>query len=169
METTMSRKRKSTEPCESCQCILCKDECDEYHSTIHIDAWNNLRETAKQWSGLDTFSTVYNDVAWDNGPFGVYYHQVCKLKLFSRRKLEQALKRKEKLQTEQPDQGNSSTSTQPQDEEKRRHTRQRVGIIHDKNLCIWCLKPEDKKHRRDKWHIMQQLNAWYAFNATQCI
>ena len=114
----MSRKRKSTELCESSQCILCKDECDEYHSIIHIDAWNNLRETAKQWSGLDTFSTVYNDVAWDNGPFGAYYHQVCKLKLF-RRKLEQALKRKEKLQTEQPDQGNSSTSTQPQNEEKR--------------------------------------------------
>ena len=35
-----------------------------------MDAWNNLRITAKQWSGLDTFSTVYDEVTWDNGPVG---------------------------------------------------------------------------------------------------
>ena len=102
--------------------------------------------------------------AWDNGPVGVYYHQVCKLKLFSSRKLDQALKRKEKLQKEKKDQSTSLALSQPQPGEKTRQTRQTTGLIRDKNLCIWCLKPEDMKHRdRDRWHIMQQLDAWYTF------
>ena len=40
------------------------------------------------------------------------------------------------------------------------------GPIHDKNLCVFCLKARDEKHpTRDKWHLMQTMDAWYAFNA----
>ena len=60
------RKRRSTELGESSKCILCHQECVEDLGTINMDAWNNLRVTAKQWSGLDTFLTVYDEDAWDN-------------------------------------------------------------------------------------------------------
>ena len=74
------RKHRITELGEFGKCILCHQECVEDRSTIHMNAWNNVRVTAKQWSGLDTFSIVYDEVAWDNRPVGVYF-QVCKLKL----------------------------------------------------------------------------------------
>ena len=24
--------------------------------------------------------------------------------------------------------------------------RSSTGIVHDKNLCVWCMKPEDERH-----------------------
>jgi hypothetical protein len=39
-----------------------------------------------------------------------------------------------------------------------------VGPIHNKSLCVWCMQPEDKKHPgRNKWHIIQQWDAWNMF------
>ena len=36
--------------------------------------------------------------------------------------------------------------------------------MHNKDLCIWRIKPEDKKNpERDKWRLLQQLNAWNTF------
>eukprot|EP00794_Sanderia_malayensis_P017851 gene17851-19634_t len=43
-------------------------------------------------------------------------------------------------------------------------SRSSTGYIHDKNLCIWCMKPEDKKNPgRDRWHLLQQMNSWNTF------
>ena len=42
----------------------------------------------------------------------------------------------------------------------------RNGPLHDKLLCVWCMKPEDIKHRREtKLSIIQQLKAWHTFKS----
>ena len=49
-----------------------------------------------QWNGLDQFGNVYESVDWDHGPQGIFFHKICKLQVASKYKLQQALKRKEK-------------------------------------------------------------------------
>ena len=160
------RKRRSEDSAVG-SCILCQLDCDEDRSNTGIQAWTNLQEHAKQWIGLDTFGSIHQDVVWENGPKGIYFHQSCKITLFSDRKLQQALSRKHKSETEAIEstqmESDPSASQAPL-EDGMRTTRSSTGLIHEKNLCIWCMKPKDEKHpSRDKWHIMQQLDAWYAF------
>ena len=57
---------------------------------------NNVRKNVNQiWLGekIGVYLTEY-------GPEGMYFHSNCKMKLFNKRSLEQAKKRKEKEQAE---------------------------------------------------------------------
>ena len=94
------QKRKSTELTVG-ECILCHIECEENKSSTGIEAWTNLKQHAQQWVGLDQFGTVFNDVIWENGPNGIYYHKTCKIQLFSSNRLQLALNRKRKEQMKQ--------------------------------------------------------------------
>ena len=47
---------------------------------------------------------------------------------------------------------------------RRWQTRSNLGLLLNKYLCTWCMKPEDEKHRgRGIWHIFQKMDAWDAF------
>ena len=54
-------------------------------------------------------------------------------------------------------------------QQKESNTRTRSSTAttpaHDKNMCIWCLKEEDKKHlhRGGKLSIIQSESAWSTF------
>ena len=86
-------------------CILCHQD----RSTTGIEAWTNLKEHVAKWCGFDMHGTVYDDVAWGNGPDGVYFHKLCKTKLFSSNRLELELRRQRKVKAEE---GQSSTFPQ---------------------------------------------------------
>ena len=45
-----------------------------------------------------------------------------------------------------------------------RITRQ-SGPLHKKELCIWCMKPDNKKNTGDSFQQIQQLKAWVRFKA----
>ena len=53
-----------------------------------------LRGYAKNWAGLDKLGTVYDEVQWENGPQGVYFHKLYRTQIASKVNLSQALKLK---------------------------------------------------------------------------
>ena len=55
-------------------CVLqCGELCNEATDTIiSVESWENLKEKAQLWSGLDKFGDIYATVDWDNGPGGQY-------------------------------------------------------------------------------------------------
>ena len=84
---TVSKKRKLHS-----FCLLCTEECQE-ECKSNLDGWNNL-EKSRNWCGLDTFGDAFDSVNQENGPEGMYLHSNCKMKLFNKRSLEQARKRR---------------------------------------------------------------------------
>ena len=51
-------------------CILqCGELCNETTDSISsIERWENMKEEALLWSGLDKFGDVHATVDWDKGP-----------------------------------------------------------------------------------------------------
>ena len=150
------RKKRKTET----HCILCNEECSEKCKLQGV-GWNSIREKTKAWIVLDTFGTVSETVDWGNGPEIYFLHNKCRLKLQNARALNQAKKRKEKKVQEERcesfagkgivscgEASNSATIT--------RHSS--VGIIHSKDLCIWCMKPEYIFHRDRKSSKLHSIN-----------
>ena len=101
--------------------------------------------------GLHKYSNAHDSVNWEEGSTGLVWHRSCKIEICRERKLQQVLNKKRKnyanavkqdVQTKRP-------STPP-----RKTTRQSVGIVHLKNVCIWCMKGDDSsKHpKRDKFY-----------------
>lgn len=91
-----SNIRSSTPP-PAPQCLLqCGNPVDQDDSLdgVSIGKWQNLREKAANWSGLDKFGTVYESVDWDKGHEGLFMHKECYLNISNKRKLQQAEKRK---------------------------------------------------------------------------
>lgn len=162
---TRGRKRKSDEVALA-HCIICDQECDENKSNISEEVWENLKIHAQNWCGLDKFGTLYENVSWENGPSGVYFHKTCRTDVSNKRKLEQALRRKDKHEDAYEVEVSDTGAAKPSDQPARRLSRTDSGPLHDKDLCVWCMKPEDVKHPgRDKWHIIQTMDAWHAFKA----
>ena len=75
-------------------CILCQGDCDEDKSNTPIEAWETLKNHAKNWEGLDKYGSVYDEVEWENGLQGVFYHKLCRAQIASKDKLSKALKQK---------------------------------------------------------------------------
>ena len=79
------------------QCVLqCGDHIDQEDSLDGISSgkWQSLHEKAANWRGLDRFGMVYKSVHWEKGHKGLYMHKECYLSISSKRKLQQAEKRK---------------------------------------------------------------------------
>ena len=77
----------------------CTEEGDVYVSDIlkHApDRWNNFKDQALLWRGLDRFGEVYDTVDWKKGDTGYVMHDKCRMIFMTKRRLEQAKKRKEK-------------------------------------------------------------------------
>lgn len=118
---------------------------------------------AQQWHHLDRFGTVYDTVNWDAGPQNVFLYKICKITFCSKRHMQLSINRQDKSwAAEEIIQEHSNSSTSCSVEQSRAAS----GLIHDKNLSAWCMKPEDEKHPTRNWcHIMQTMDAWYAFKA----
>ena len=43
--------------------------------------------------------------------------------------------------------------------------RSSLGLIHDKNKCVWCCKPESEKHPESKLLLISYDHAWAAFKS----
>ena len=128
-------------------CILCDNKCSE-KCRLSLTSWKALREKAKLWVGLDRFGECYENVSWDKPATDNFLHQSCKLQIYSKRLLEQALKRKKKNDNEPSEAAHKQSEIKPsQNQSTRVPTRETTGELHKKDCCIWCMKPEDKRHK----------------------
>lgn len=162
LPSTVSKKRKL-----GSLCLLCTEECQE-ECKSNLDGWKNLEEKSWNWCGLDTFGDAFDRVNWKDGPEGMYLHSNCKLKLFNNRSLEQARKRKEKERAQREEEeknkdddkdGKQSRLESPE-VPKIVSRRSSTGRVHSKLLCIWCMKPEDTRHKdrkNSKLHLLNQV------------
>lgn len=42
-----------------------------------------------------------------------------------------------------------------------------MGAVHEKGLCVWCMKPSDKRHKdHDNFRVLQRLKTWYKFKTS---
>ena len=41
--------------------------------------------------------------------------------------------------------------------------RSSLGVVHNKNLCVWCCKGESSKHKETKLYLISYDHAWAAF------
>ena len=98
-----------------------------------------------EWKGLDKYGNVFESVNWDNGPSGSFCHKLCKTEFTSKRKLKQSKARKAKAETSVLKYCNDSASEDVSLSSKRLSP-STTGLLHNKDLCIWCMKPEDTKH-----------------------
>lgn len=153
-----NRKRKRDEV--QGICILCNEECDEDKSNLSAEAWERMKDKAKDWKDLPKFGNVYDTINWEAGPNGVFFHKRCRTALASQRGLQQAVRKKENLQKQLTEETQGMHS-QEQQQSSGRSSRS-SGLLHGKQLCIWCMKPEDLKHS-NKLCIIQQWNAWNTF------
>ena len=125
-------------------CILCCQPCDELEKTIKVVNWKNLKVKASKWKGLDKYNNVYESDDWEEGSAGLVWHKSCKIETCGERKLQQALKRKRKNDANAVKQ---EVQIEHSPAPPSKTTRQNVGIVHQKNHCIWCMKGDDSsKH-----------------------
>ena len=120
---------------------------------------------ASQLKGLDKYSNVYCSVDWEEASVGLLWHNSCKIEICGERKLQQALNRKRK---------NDAKAVKAEVQIERlsvppgKATRQSVGVVHQKNLCIWFMKEDDSsKHpKRDKFYKICEGKFWKKFKAS---
>ena len=111
-----------------------------------MDAWERLKVKAQEWKGLRRFGAIYNSVDWDAGPKGVFFHKPCRLALGGQHGLQQAKRHEEADQMKQ-EQVIQGTQTQVPEKSKPLVARgSRSKGLHDKNMCVWGLKPQDRKN-----------------------
>ena len=149
-------------------CLLqCQKPCDASNAIDNLgkEAWEKLKLKAFNWKGLDMFGNVYDTVNWQQGPSGKHVHGNCRFGISSSDKLNRAKTRQQKRERD-------SASHECQDDHDLagpapKCLRSSVGIVHNKNLCVWCMKPEDTKHpeRTGKWLLISYIPAWNVFKS----
>ena len=142
------------------RCLICNEQCSEDFQIKEEAAWQNVRENAKKWIGLDKFGEVYERVSWEKGPIGQFLHQNCKIYLASKRKFDQAAAR-EKSSAEHSNVGlsNQEECDLLQATSCLEVTRRRSdGLLHSQDLCIWCMSPADKRHKGRKSTVLHLIN-----------
>ena len=133
--------------------------------TLWIIPRNSIREKTLRWEGLDRFQC--ENVDWAKGPEGHYMHQTCYTTLSNKRCLSQAEKRKQKLEVDierdnQSVQGNPSPFASLSSPKRLRSS---IGMVHDKNVCVWCRRGPQKSSHRD-WKqllLLSTKDAWIKF------
>ena len=137
-------------------CILCTKPCDEKQKCPSDDDWCTFRENAEKWRGLDKYGTAADTVDWNSGPLGKLWHKSCKAELSGERKLQQAIRRKEKSTATPSDEKTSCN------DEERPATRKSVGPVHDSSLCIWCMTGYNKRKpdKRDELRLLVNRTTW---------
>ena len=156
-------------------CMLqCGKECYDYDKDSNFNIsqarWDNFMQTSEKWKGLDTFGEVFQTVDWNKGPRGQCVHESCRKKLVTERKLDQAKKRKEKAEKKTLEdlmvKPTPSSSADVSEEPPSKRTRSNYSTaVHDKTLCVWCMKPNDGKHPdpNNPFRCIELPPAWQVF------
>ena len=135
-------------------CMLqCGEPCNPATDAIaSIERWEIIRQKALLWKGLDKFGSVYECIDWVKGPVGHFIHDSCRLTFSNTKKLQQAQKRQKKREVDEcQSQSLSIAEVSSQDEAPAaKRLRSSLGLIHDKNKCVWCCKPKSAKHPESK-------------------
>ena len=147
-------------------CLACKEDCfDSKEEKKDIQAWKDLKAITEKWVGLDPYGSIYEETNWDSGPEGNFIHKTCRLKLGDSKRLERALSRTR--QEEEFPESAQSNDLIPSSELPANissvHRQSQTGNLHDKNLCIFCMKGEDLKHRDRKssnLRLLEQKSTW---------
>ncbi len=157
------------------ECLLqCGKPCEASSSCDHItkEVWGKLISKYLNWKGCDKFENVYDTVDWDLGPCGKYVHNNCRIDIASSQKLNRSKMRQRKRERESASHDNQTyDSTCEHDQELSlsapKRLRSNTGTVHDKHLCVWCMKPEDTKHpeQTGKWLLLSCTASWNAFRS----
>jgi hypothetical protein len=156
--------------------VLCLGQDEENLEELKdVVAWNNLKDKAKKWIHLDIFGDVYERVCWKDGPVGNFAHRKCKSYMGSSRNLTLATKRRKPLASIENLGGLNGDVAEPSEDipelcasvvETRvngiRRTR-RDGPLYDDNLCIFCMKPQDKRHCDRKYSHLYKFQVGITF------
>ena len=151
------------------QCVLqCNQPCTAADSLDHIrdSKWNQIKEKSLQWKGLEKFGNVYDEVNWDIGPKGFYMHTSCHITLSSKRSWDQFQKRKVKsdLSSQNVTAPVSNSCTSESECSAPKKLRSSTGLLHDKMLCVWCMKGQSKKSDHSKKLLLLSTeDAWKKF------
>ena len=122
-------------------CCLCHGDGVLCERKITETVFNNIKENSEKWKVVGLFAHVYDGTTWDTN-IELYVHNNCKLDISSTKKLEIA-KRQSFMIERIP-----STSTDIDEQHTQaKQWRRSSGPIHQPKLCIWCLKPEDTRHK----------------------
>lgn len=121
-----------------------------------------------KFSGLDRFGTVFDQINWDAGPVGVFFHMSCVKSMQTKKTLEKALKRKKleiKVKNKEENVSEELEMVMPENTGKI-VTHKSVGPLQKKDLCVWCMQPPEttKKKMSSPFRLIQQLDAWKRFN-----
>ena len=165
----LKRKKSIDSASETQKCLICNDPCLEKQKLPANDHWENFRRVAEEWKktkGTDTeFVKVFDKVCWEHGPEGHFWHKDCKWKMCNKKTLEQA-KRSAKKSNDLSCNSQAPESTSLESDPPLM-TRHQTGIIHDKNLCVWCMTEWDGRHTDEpNFRQMRQLTTWYKFKAS---
>ena len=157
-------QREEKRQIDSPTCACCVEE-NEDRSKYPTDSWNNMKIQVQARHGLDKFGNVYEQFEWENGPVGIYFHKTCRTVFASQRTLEQVKGRKNNLEvlsiTSPIECAETSKECSAHMPEKSRLHRSSTGPLHDKDLCVWCMKPEDCKHaERGSWCLRHTPSSW---------
>ena len=83
------------------------------------------------------------------------------------KKLEQAQKRQKKREVDEC-QSQSSSIAEVSSQDKApaaKRLQSSLRLIHDKNKCVWCCKPESAKHSESKLLLISYDREWAAFKS----
>ena len=78
------------------KCMLCDEPCYEKQKYPSPYDWEQFQIKASKWRGLDRYGGVSDDIDWDSGWLGKYWHMLYKADLCGERKLQQAIARSKK-------------------------------------------------------------------------
>lgn len=156
-------------PCDKL-CALCGEVCTDDRPIVGIEIWNGIKNHARNWIGLDKFGDVYDRVDWEKPQ---KLHENCRKTISASRQLKQAQVRFQKrvLENEQNESTIEDVNAEAPNEPKR-VLRSTLGPLHEKHLCVWCMLPEDSKHKGRKsgtkrpraiLHCIQQQKTWNMF------
>jgi len=166
MDTTSSSEELQHRSLNENQCILlCGVPCTAGDSLdkITLEKWESIREKSLRWKGLHRYQDVYENVDWEKGPKGHYMHNNCYTCLSSKRWLTQAENRKRKL-TEERDETCQKDRSPETSFSSPKKLRSSLGILHNKSVCVWCMKGQFKSSDREKQLLLLPTkDAWTRF------
>ena len=146
------------------ECLLqCGKPCESADSVDNMTqgAWEKLKLKSLNWKGCDRFGNVYDSVDWECGPHGKHLHASCRLDISSSEKLKRSKLRQQKQDRESAFHEETCHHDPDFESPALKRLRSSTGIVHDKNLCVWCMKPEDERHpeQTGRWVLLSYTSA----------
>ena len=105
---------------------------------------------------------MYDSLDWDLGPRGKHVHASCRLDISCSDKLKRS-----KLKQDRKSAFHEETCHSDPDFESPapKRLRSSTGIVNDKNLCVWYMKPEDDRYPEltGRWVLLSYTSALNVF------